>query len=47
MDGYENDHLLGFGEPADISNAACFLLSDASKWITGTVMFVDGGYSVR
>lgn len=37
-------HLLGFGAPADIGQAAAFLLSDASCWITGTSMLVDGGY---
>ena len=35
---------LGLGEPADIANAAAFLLSDAAKFITGTGMVVDGGY---
>jgi NAD(P)-dependent dehydrogenase (short-subunit alcohol dehydrogenase family) len=44
---YEASHLLGFGEPDDVANAALFLLSDASKWITGTIMVVDGGYTVR
>ena len=37
-------HLLGVGEAVDVANAACFLLSDAGKWITGTSMVVDGGY---
>lgn len=37
-------HLLGVGEAVDVANAACFLLSDAAKWITGTSMVVDGGY---
>lgn len=40
---YANFHLLGFGQPEDVANAAMFLLSDASKWITGTSMPVDGG----
>jgi NAD(P)-dependent dehydrogenase (short-subunit alcohol dehydrogenase family) len=42
---YRQKHLLGFGAPEDIANAAAFLLSDASTWITGTTMTVDGGYS--
>ena len=42
---YEKRHLLGFGTPEDIANAAAFLLSDASRWITGTTLVVDGGYS--
>jgi len=33
------------GAPADIAAAITFLLSDASGWITGQVLPVDGGYS--
>jgi len=36
--------VLGVGTPEDVANAAAFLLSDASKFITGTSMVVDGGY---
>ncbi|NWJ51762.1 MAG: SDR family oxidoreductase [Bacteroidetes bacterium] len=42
-----NYHPLGLGKPEDIANACVFLLSDASKWITGINMIVDGGYSAR
>lgn len=35
-----------YGTPDDIANAAVFLLSDASSWITGTSMVVDGGLSI-
>ncbi|MEK5256445.1 SDR family oxidoreductase [Paenibacillus sp. FSL F4-0125] len=35
---------LGMGEPLDIANAMAYLLSDASKFITGTGFIVDGGY---
>ncbi|MDC6130107.1 SDR family oxidoreductase, partial [Burkholderia gladioli] len=44
---YESSHLLGFGEPEDVAGAALFLLSGASRWITGTALAVDGGYRVR
>jgi NAD(P)-dependent dehydrogenase (short-subunit alcohol dehydrogenase family) len=40
-------HLLGLGECADISNACIYLLSDASKWVTGQNLIVDGGYTTR
>ena len=40
-------HPMGFGEPKDVANACIYLLSDASKWITGTNLIVDGGYSAR
>jgi NAD(P)-dependent dehydrogenase (short-subunit alcohol dehydrogenase family) len=31
------------GEPADIANAALFLVSDSASWITGTTTVIDGG----
>jgi gluconate 5-dehydrogenase len=34
------------GEPADIANAALFLASAQSKYITGVVLPVDGGNSI-
>lgn len=34
---------LGLGEPVDVANSIVFLLSDASKFITGTSLHVDGG----
>ena len=40
-------HPLGLGKPEDIANACAFLLSDAARWITGTNLIVDGGYSAR
>lgn len=39
--------LPGFGTPEDIGNAALFLCSDASRYITGIVMAVDGGAAVN
>ena len=41
----EKKHPLGFGTPEDVANACVFLVSDASKWITGTNLVVDGGYT--
>ena len=32
-----------YGNPEDIANAIVFLLSDASSWITGTELKIDGG----
>lgn len=31
------------GEPEDIANAAVYLASDASSWMTGNTMIIDGG----
>ena len=43
----EAQHLLGLGKTDDIANACIYLLSDASRWVTGTNLFVDGGFSAR
>jgi NAD(P)-dependent dehydrogenase (short-subunit alcohol dehydrogenase family) len=34
---------LGWGKPEDVALPIAFLLSDASKWITGTNIILDGG----
>lgn len=36
-----------YGEPNEIAWQIINLLSDASKWITGTNVIIDGGYSIR
>jgi len=41
------NHPLGFGKVDDISMTVLFLLSDASKWITGTNLIIDGGYYAK
>ena len=43
----EAKHLLGLGETTDIANACVYLLSDASRWVTGQNLIVDGGYMAR
>jgi NAD(P)-dependent dehydrogenase (short-subunit alcohol dehydrogenase family) len=44
---FQDRHPLAFGMAADVANAITFLLSDAGRWITGTNMILDGGYSAR
>lgn len=36
-----------YGRPEDIAWAMIYLLSDASSWVTGTNMIIDGGISTK
>ena len=38
---------LGFGQVDDIVDAVLFLASDRARWITGHILVVDGGWSIR
>jgi NAD(P)-dependent dehydrogenase (short-subunit alcohol dehydrogenase family) len=40
-------HPLGLGMPEDVANACVYLLSDASRWVTGSNLVIDGGYTAR
>ena len=40
-------HPLGLGNPEDVASASIYLLSDAARWVTGSIMTIDGGYGVR
>jgi NAD(P)-dependent dehydrogenase (short-subunit alcohol dehydrogenase family) len=40
-------HPLSLGQPEDVANACIYLLSDASRWVTGTNLIVDGGYLAK
>jgi NAD(P)-dependent dehydrogenase (short-subunit alcohol dehydrogenase family) len=40
-------HPLGLGDPEDVAYAIAYLLSDAAKWITGSVLNVDGGFTAQ
>ena len=49
-DGIQNIkamHPLGFGTTEDVAHAGIYLLSDASKWTTGTNLLIDGGYTAH
>ena len=37
-------HPLGLGQPDDVAAAIAFLLADTSRWITGSILSVDGGF---
>lgn len=45
--GLERYPLGRLGKPEDIALAMVYLLSDASEWVTGTNMVIDGGMAIR
>ena len=36
-----------FGKPEDIARCAVYLLSDASSWMTGSNILIDGGFTLK
>jgi gluconate 5-dehydrogenase len=43
--GETNTPLVRLGQPEDMIGAAVFLASEASAWMTGQTLYVDGGFS--
>jgi NAD(P)-dependent dehydrogenase (short-subunit alcohol dehydrogenase family) len=43
----KNYPLGDYGKPDDVAASVCFLLSSASKWMTGTDLKLDGGLTLR
>jgi len=35
-----------FGKPEEVAYAVVYLLSDASEWVTGSNLLIDGGYTL-
>ena len=35
-----------YGEPEDVANGIIYLLSDASSWVTGHALVIDGGITI-
>jgi NAD(P)-dependent dehydrogenase (short-subunit alcohol dehydrogenase family) len=47
LERVKQQHPLGLGHPEDIAAACVYLLAPASKWVTGTTLVVDGGYTAK
>ena len=48
LDSFKNSSPLGHpGEPNDIAYGCIYLLSEASKFVTGSIITIDGGITLR
>jgi NAD(P)-dependent dehydrogenase (short-subunit alcohol dehydrogenase family) len=48
LDEDKKNYPLGrYGEPEEVAYSIVYLLSDATKWMTGTQLLIDGGFSVK
>ena len=36
-----------YGKPEEVAYAAVYLMSDATQWITGSSLLIDGGYTLQ
>jgi NAD(P)-dependent dehydrogenase (short-subunit alcohol dehydrogenase family) len=43
----QEKHPLGIGRAEDVAAAIAFLLADTARWITGSCLVVDGGYTAQ
>jgi len=41
------EHPLGLGHPEDVAYTVSFLLAETGRWITGTNLVVDGGFTAK
>jgi len=44
---FRDKHPSGIGEVDDVAAGAVYLLSDASKYVVGTALHIDGGYCAQ
>lgn len=44
---YMKRYILGEGEPLDVAYPAIYLLSNAAKWVTGSIFTIDGGGTLQ
>jgi NAD(P)-dependent dehydrogenase (short-subunit alcohol dehydrogenase family) len=43
----EKMYPLGFGTARDVAYGAAYLIADTGRWVTGTTLVIDGGFTAR
>lgn len=46
LDAARSRHPMGFGKPSDLVDAFAYFAGEGARWTTGSVLVVDGGYSL-
>jgi len=47
-DFLNSEHPIGrIGQPEDVAKAILYLASDDASWVTGSILVIDGGESVK
>jgi len=48
LDEHVKNYPIGrFGTPEDVAGLTVYLMSDVSKWMTGSLLTIDGGYTLK
>ena len=48
LDAHLKNYPLGrYGKPEDIAHLSIYLLSNQSNWMTGSLINIDGGFSLK
>ncbi len=45
IESIERKYPIGIGTVTDVANGIAFLLADTGRWLTGTTLVMDGGYT--
>lgn len=48
LESHKKNYPIGrFGKPEDVAHLSIYLMSDESKWMTGSSIVIDGGFSIK
>lgn len=48
LEEHQKNYPIGrFGTPEDVAGLTVYLMSDASQWMTGSLLTIDGGYTLK